>query len=89
MQILRNYQYLKGIFLVKKIYMYFNSFLYGDFKVKPLHMILPKASAYVENFDGQTKWMYFSSEDDDLLEKFKTIWDKLSGDLKKNFGKPK
>ena len=40
---------------MKKINMYFNSFLCGDFKVKPLHMILPKASAYVKNFDGQTK----------------------------------
>ena len=69
--------------------MYFNSFLCGDFKVKPLHMILPKASAYVKNFDGQTKWMHVSNEDDDLLEKFKTIWDKLSGDMKNNFGKPK
>ena len=89
MQILRNYQYLKGIFLVKKINMYFNSFLYGDFKVKPLHMILPKASTYVKNFDGQTKWMHVSSEDDDLLEKFKTIWGKLSCDMENNFGKPK
>ena len=40
---------------MKKVNMYFNSFLCGDFKVKPLHMILPKASAYVKNFDGQTK----------------------------------
>ena len=25
-------------------------------------------SAYVKNYDGQTKWMYFLIEDDDILE---------------------
>ena len=29
--------------------------------------MLPKTSAYVESNDGQTKWMYFLIEDDDLL----------------------
>ena len=33
--------------------------------------MLPKTSAYVKSFDGQTKWMYFLIEDDDnLLEKY-------------------
>ena len=27
--------------------------------------------------------MYFLIEDDDLLEKYNTIWDKVSGDIKK------
>ena len=31
------------------------------------------------------KWMYFLTEDDDLLEKYNTIWDKASADIKKNF----
>ena len=34
-------------------------YLYHDHKVKPLHMILPKASGYVESYEEQTKWMYF------------------------------
>ena len=42
--------------------------------------MLPKARAYVKSYDGQTKWMYFLIEDDNLLEKYKTIW----ADLKKN-----
>ena len=46
--------------------------------------MLPKASAYVKIYDGQTKWMYFLIEDDDLLEKYNTIWDKVSADIKKN-----
>ena len=29
--------------------------------------------------------MYFLTEDDELLENYSTIWDKVSADLKKNF----
>ena len=46
--------------------------------------MLLKISVYVKSFDGQTKWMYFLTEDDDLLEKYDTIWDKVSTDIKKN-----
>ena len=35
--------------------------------------MLPKTSAYAKSYDEQTKWMYFLSEDDDLLEKHSTI----------------
>ena len=45
--------------------------------------MLPKASAYLKSYDGRTKWMYFLIEDDDLLEKHKIIWDKVSADIKK------
>ena len=38
----------------------------------------PKTRAYVKSYDGQTKQMYFLTEDDDLLEKHNTIWDKVS-----------
>ena len=38
---------------------------------------------------GQTKWMYFLIEDDDLLEKYNIIWDIVSADIKKEFvGEP-
>ena len=47
--------------------------------------MLPKTSPYVKIYDGQTKWMYFLIEDDDLLEKYYTIWDKVSADTKKEF----
>ena len=39
--------------------------------------MLPKTSVYVKSDDGHTKWMYFLTEDDGLLEKYKTIWDKI------------
>ena len=46
--------------------------------------MLLKTSAYVKSYDGQTKWSYFSIEDDELLEKYNTIWDKVSTDIKKS-----
>ena len=46
--------------------------------------MLPKISTYVKRYDGQTKWMYFLTENDDLLKKYNTIWDKVSADIKKN-----
>ena len=63
----------------------FISYLYNDSKVEPLHIMLPKTSTYVKSYDGQTKtkWIYFLIEDDNLLEKYSTIWDKVSGDIKK------
>ena len=45
--------------------------------------MLPKMKADVKNYDGQTKWMYFLIEDDNLLKKYNTVWDKVSSDFKK------
>ena len=59
----------------------FIGYLYNGNQVKPLNIMLPKTSAYVKNYYGQTKWMYFLIEDDDLLEKYNTIWDKVSADI--------
>ena len=73
------------ILLGEKNYKYFIGYFYDDRKVKPLHLMLPKTSAYVKSFDGQTKWMYFMIEDDDLLEKNNTIWVKVIAAIKKEF----
>ena len=43
--------------------------------------MLQKTSAYVKGYDGQTEWMYFLTESDDLLEKYNAIWDKVSADI--------
>ena len=64
---------------------YFIGYLNNDHKVKPLHIILSKTSAHVKSYDGQTKWIYFLIENEDLLEKYNTIWDKVSADIKKEF----
>ena len=55
----------------------------NDHKIKPMHIAFPKTSAYVKSYDGQTKCMYFLIEDDCLFEKYNTIWDKFSADIKK------
>ena len=47
--------------------------------------MLSKTSAYVKSYDGQTKLISCLIEDDDLLEKYNTIWDKVSADMKKEF----
>ena len=41
--------------------------------------------AFAKSRDGQTKWMCFLIEDDELLEKYNTICDKASTDIKIDF----
>ena len=43
----------------EKNYKYFIGYLHDDYKVKPLHIVPLKTSAYVKRYDGQTKWMDF------------------------------
>ena len=38
--------------------------------------MLPKTSAYVKRYDGQTKRMYFLIEEDDLLKNIMLFWTK-------------
>ena len=54
------------IYFAEKNYKYFIGYLYHDNKVKPLNIMLPKTSAYVKSYDGQTKRAYFLIKDDDL-----------------------
>ena len=57
--------------------------MYNDHKVKLLLTMLPKTSGYVKSYDTKTKWMYFLTEDDDLLEKYNTLRNKFCADIKK------
>ena len=75
----------KKISFGEKIYKYFIGYLYNDHKVKPLHIMLPKTSAYVKRYDGQNIWIYFLFKDDGLLERYNAIWDKVSADIKREF----
>ena len=50
--------------------------------------MLPKTSVSVKIYDGQIKRMYFFIEDDDLLEKYNTVGDKVSTYIKKIDIKP-
>ena len=70
----------------EKKHKYFVGYLYDDYKIKLLHISLPKTRAYVRSYDGQTKWMYFLIEEDGLFSKHNTIWDNtISANIKKEF----
>ena len=73
------------IYFGEENYKYFIGYLYNDHKVKPLNIMLPRRCAYVKSCGGKTKWMCFLIEDDDLVEKYNTIWDKVSADIKNEF----
>ena len=42
-------------------------------------------SAYIRDFD-ETKYISFLTKDDDLLEKYNEIWEKVINSIKKEFG---
>ena len=67
----------------EKKYKYFIGYLYNDHNIKLLHIMLPRTSAYVKSYNGQTKWMYSLIEDDDTISN--TIFDKISSDITKQF----
>ena len=50
-------------------------YLYNGNKFKLLNIMLS---------DGQIKWMYFLIEDHKLLQKYNTICNNVSADIKKN-----
>ena len=56
-----------------------------DYKIRPFTMILPKTSAYVKNQNGESKWMYFLIEGDELLEKYNDICNKVSSFIEMKF----
>ena len=59
-------------------------FEYLDEDIKPLVLILPKMSGYVETFkveDRINKLLSFRIDDEKLLEKYEAIWTKIE-DLK-------
>ena len=51
-------------------------------KIRPLCIFLPKVSAYRKDFD-ETKCMSFLIKDDELLERYNEIWDKVKNIVKK------
>ena len=51
-------------------------------KIKPLCIFLPKMTAYRKDFD-ETKYISFLIKDDEFLEKYNEIWEKVKNSLKK------
>ena len=54
-------------------------------KNRPFSVFLPKMSAYRKDF-GETKYISFLIPDDELLEKYNEIWEKVKDSLKREFG---
>ena len=70
--------------MVKKEFKYF--ICYKDAKkIKPSCIFLPKMTEYRKDFD-ETKYIYFLIKDDELLEQYNEIWEKLKNSLKKELG---
>ena len=53
-------------------------------KIKPSRIFLPKMTAYRRDFD-ETKCISFLIKEDELLEKYDEIWEKVKNSLKKEF----
>ena len=67
----------------KKRFEYFIG--YKDAKrIRPLCIFLPKMSVYRRDFD-ETKYMSFLIKDDELLEKYNEIWEKVKNSIRKEF----
>ena len=57
----------------EKIYKCFIGYLHDDYKIKLLHIMLPKMSSFVKSYEIETKLMYFLIKNDGLLNKCNTI----------------
>ena len=63
---------------------YFIDYKEGEI-VKPLCIILPQMSGYIKYFENGEKNMYFMIKNDDVLDKYNNIWDKIKGKLNIKF----
>ena len=63
---------------------YFIGYKEGEI-VKPLCIILPQMSGYIKYFENGGKNMSFVIKDDDVLDKYNEIWDKIKGKLNIKF----
>ena len=48
----------------------------GEF-VKPLCIILPQMSGYIKYFENGGKNMFFLIKDDDVLDKYNEVWNRI------------
>ena len=63
---------------------YFIGYKKGEV-VKPLCIILPQMSGYIKYFENGGKNMSFMVKNDDVLDKYNEIWNKVKGKLNMKF----
>ena len=64
-------------------YIHFIGYKNNDYEIKISGIMLPKTSAYVKSYDGETEWMTFLIRDDNLMKKHDDIWNKVTNSIKK------
>ena len=63
-----------------------NNYMYkGTALPSPLRIKLPQMNAYVKYFDKYSKYMNFLVNDEEILEKYNEICDKIKNLFKKKF----
>ena len=60
--------------------MYFTGYKEGEI-VKLLCIVLPQMSGYTKHFENNGKNMSFMVKDDDVLDKYNELWDKIKEKL--------
>ena len=65
-------------------FIYFIGYKNDYEKVMSFCIMFPKITGYGKKFD-EIKYIHFLIKDDELLEKYSKIWDKVSNIIKKRF----
>ena len=58
---------------------------YNDNTIIPLQLFLPKMTGYLNIFEGGTKKMSFLTDNNEFLERYTKIWEKISDLIDKKF----
>ena len=66
------------------VFKYFTGYKEGEI-VKLLCIMLPQMSGYIKHFENNGKNMSFMVKDDDVLDKYNELWDKIKEKLNMKF----
>ena len=58
---------------------------YNDNIIRPLQLFLPKMTGYLNIFESGTRKMSFITDNNEFLERYTTIWEKISDLINKKF----
>ena len=57
---------------------------YNDSTIIPLQLFLPKMTGYLKIFEDGTRKMSFLTDNNEFLERYAKIWEKISDLIRKN-----
>ena len=58
---------------------------YNDNTINPLQLFLPKMTGYLNIFEDGTRKMSFLTDNNEFLERYTAIWEKISNLINKKF----